>query len=135
MAKSDGKKREDLDRYFRIRGRFMHCRYQYARAEHGVRCFKRRRIFGECRSPGTVGRNRRLPQNRVFLSKLDGKRGVNPLRGTQRRADGLCRPANCALRSQVLPVSNYSEFLLLTTSRTGVCSTWMPVERENFYAG
>ena len=30
---------------------------------------------------------------------------------------------------------SHNEFLLLTTSRTGVCSTWMPVGRENFCAG
>ena len=43
--------------------------------------------------------------------------------------------ANCAFRSQVFTCMNYGEFLLLTTSRTGVCSTWMPVGRENLYAG
>jgi len=32
-------------------------------------------------------------------------------------------------------VLNYSEFLLLTTSRTGVCSTWMPVKGTDVIQG
>lgn len=40
-----------------------------------------------------------------------------------------------AFRKQALSALNGVQMLLLTTSRTGVYSTWMPVGRENSYAG
>jgi len=69
---------------------------------------------------------------RPVLTDYKGRAEARPLIFT---ADLSSYIANCAFRSQVFTCVVYSEFLLLTTSRTGVCSTWMPVGRENLYAG